>query len=298
MRAAPGKATHPVIRAWATAGRADDPVRSLEPLPWGFSTPTAAATTAGGSRIVIQLFPDGRAAARSRRGARWLRRAGVPAPRVLRSTPWQGYVLVVTEFIPGTPAAALIPTQHGVGMARAMGEVAARIGGCVAPGSAAGPWSDPDALARASVAWAASTEALQAGPEAPDLPAAVAVVSTGGWTPAMSHGDFVPANALMIESRVQALVDTADVGFRHPLVDAAWWCLMVRHHHPRESERLTSAFLEASGLGDRLLAGVLPSVALLRGAELVAGDGAATSDRLPLLRTAARWARESGTATG
>src|SRR5688500_13678897 len=124
---------HPVIREWVRANLDSDAARSLEPLPWGFSTPTAVATLSDRTRRVIQLFPDAAAATRSRHGASLLEGAGVPVPKVLNGSSSRYGTVVVTAYIVGTPAAALIATGEAEAMARAMGRIGAVIRSRMAP---------------------------------------------------------------------------------------------------------------------------------------------------------------------
>jgi Ser/Thr protein kinase RdoA (MazF antagonist) len=274
---------HPAIRQWVATTLGDGVAGSLMPARWGFSTPTAVATLADGTRQVIQLVPDPATATRGRAGAATLEAAGVRVPRALRTASTDAGVVVVTQHVQGRIAASLIGTGKADEMARAMGRIAGVLRDHPGPPTSAGHWADPARLGGAAERWA--PDALRTV-----LVRAVEAVSSRPWTPSLSHGDFVPANALVDGSDV-TLLDTADVGYRHPLVDAAWWCLMVRHHHPLDAARLVRAFLRASETEASPVDEPLAPVALLRSAELAALDPA-RPNVWELVRSARAWVAE------
>lgn len=48
-----------------------------------------------------------------------------------------------------------------------------------------------------------------------------------------AHGDFAPINVILdTEGEVVALLDLEHARVGSPLLDAAWWSWVVRHHHP------------------------------------------------------------------
>lgn len=281
---------HPAIVAWMSARSVTDPVRSVESARWSTSTPTAIVTRSDGSRLVVQAFANPLVAERSRNGAALLARIGLPVPTVLEETSWYGETLLVSAHIRGLPGPDLLGTPEAATVARCMGHTAARLREGRAPSEGVGPWLDLESLVGAAERWASA----QRDPELAKQVRAAAAGLSAGWTPVPSHGDFVPANALFTDGRMVGLVDTVDVDVRHPMVDVAWWCLVVRHYHRAEFEWLLPTFLEAGGLtvSDTLLA-QLAQVAVVRASELASAKSPAAGFTLPLLHAAVAWVRDT-----
>lgn len=95
-------------------------------------------------------------------------------------------------------------------------------------------------------------------------------------------------------ARIVGVVDFGDVGVRHPLVDTAWWLLIVRHHHRAEFDELLPTLLEAGGLmvRDEVIS-QMAAVALLRACELATGGASNVDMMLPLVHTAIAWTRDA-----
>jgi Ser/Thr protein kinase RdoA (MazF antagonist) len=159
-------------------------------------------------------------------------------------------------------------------------------------------WSRPEGLLAAANRWLDAV--------APDLPRTVTstlrsgllrVVSALTGRPAgLVHGDFVPVNLLVREDRVVALLDLEAVRIGEPLLDAAWFEWILRHHHPEVADEAARAFAEWSGL-DRtdgstatLLAG-LPAITIL---EILDRAAPAPAARLRWLEQLRRLANTLG----
>jgi aminoglycoside phosphotransferase (APT) family kinase protein len=122
---------------------------------------------------------------------------------------------------------------------------------------AANRWLDAVSLELPSGASAALRSGL--GRVAPAL---------AGRPAGMVHGDFVPVNILVRGDRVAALLDLEAVRIGEPLLDAAWFEWILRHHHSAAADEAVTAFAEASAL-DRddhataTLLAVLPAIRIL-----------------------------------
>ncbi len=210
--------------------------------------------------------------------------------------PARGRTFVVFEALVGVPGPEQLATHAATGMAAAMGGALGtlrRVRGPALPIDHA--WMTPRALRTAADRWLAAIDHDRAAAAA--VAPHVARLVSGSWLPVLSHGDYVPANALLEGGRLVALVDLADLAFRHPLVDPAWWLLIVRHHHIRALPTVEEAFL-AGGL-DGLTGSDrrdLASVAVVRALQRLARASAESrSHHRDLLKTALVWARDQPT---
>ena len=283
----PATAVHSEIAAWAASRFDTEPIAHLEPAEWGFAKPSAIAILDTGDLRVIQLFDGPGEATRSAAGAAVLAREGIRTPCVIESTAWRSFMVVVSEYVPGAIAATTISTPKGIAMAKSMGTLYGSIRAISEATRDAGPWTGPAQLRRAAEGWSQSVPARISAL----VRDAASAVAAEDWVPALSHGDYVPANALLDDDGyVSAVLDTADVGWRHPLVDAAWWSLIVRHHHAAQAPALEAAFLTGSALSVSPSEGVMSNVALLRCAELCASHSP-PGNIVDLTESAAKWCR-------
>ena len=86
--------------------------------------------------------------------------------------------------------------------------------------------------------------------------------------PGFVHGDLVPANLLIADGTLAALLDLEAVRIGEPLLDAAWFRWIVLYHHPAIEPAVWSAFVASSGLdldtaGVAALLEILPVVRIL-----------------------------------
>jgi hypothetical protein len=273
---------------------------------WGFDATSRLVTLETGRRVVVQrreAAPAGGQAGRVSVVIDALRDAGITVPTLLASALDRGHELLVFAMVDGTPGPELLDDpRRGPLLADTMGRTARQLaaipahevlGSGVVPGD--GAWSTPTAVRAGCDEW---LHAL--GDDAPRTATrtALEVVTGSTWEVAVSHGDFVPANVLVTDDDGVVLLDLGDVAARHPLLDRAWWLLVVRHHHPDLAPRLAPRLLGASGLagmapGARPLPSVvqLPAVALLRAVQLAArrSPGPGRNHHLRLAWTAAAW---------
>ncbi len=276
-------------------------VKRAERARWGFNTPTQVLTLATGVQVVAQRLTAPEGAARARRvrtAVTILGAAGIPVPDLLGCEVIDGEGRLLFRYVPGTGGAELVDDPvEGLTLASLMGAILMALrrvrADALAPNRA---WSSAARLAAASVGWqaAAPADLLEA------VQRAVAKTVAADWRPTASHGDFVPANVLVADGRIAAVLDLSDVSAGHPLLDAAWWGLIVRYHHPRRAQELLQRLLATGGLGaTERSAQALACVASVRALELLAATrpGPARVHAQLLLQAALRWL-ESGWQSG
>jgi Ser/Thr protein kinase RdoA (MazF antagonist) len=271
---------------------------------WGFDAWTRLVTTASGREVVVQVrdadVGGGHAAAiRAATGA--LRTAGIRVPSLVGATVSSGRELLVFALVPGQPGPDLLGDRiRGPELARSMGRLAGSLAAVsTSLVTADDAWVSPGTLQRAADGW----QARLGGPVQLPAPGGAAVdgvaralahIDRLPWSAVVSHGDFVPANVLVAADGSLTLLDLGGVASRHPALDAAWWALIVRHHHAAQAPRLTrcllaDAFAAGTVPDDRLLA----SLALVRAIQLAADrdPGEPRRHLLDLAASAAEWAR-------
>ena len=140
-------------------------------------------------------------------------------------------------------------------------------------------WTSARHLADAASAWIAALADADARRRAQG---SVDRLVRSEWTPALTHGDFAPANVLLRADGSLVLLDLGSVAERHPLLDRAWWALIVRYHHGPASLALP-----------RLAGLALPDVAVARALQLHAHARPSTRQHaLELTMAALSWAEE------
>lgn len=251
--------------------------------PWTTAVRTSQATLDDGRRVIHQ---EGEATRVGRAGIRHRIRFTVallaaapalPVPDVLDGDPAADPPFVVTRLVEGVTGDRLLET---VGDAADLGALA---GGVAAAVAAIPPrairarlpraWGDQASLGAAARRWLRDTgSALDpAGGDA----ARGAIVRIPGLfhaPPVLAHGDLAPVNLVVDGGRPAALLDLerlrcAPVGF-----DAAWFRLLVRHHHPAAWTAAGPALLGRLGLSDDpVTVRRLDDLALLACLEVLAG---------------------------
>lgn len=282
--------SHDVLQWASTANLSGNGVCRIAQTRWGYSTPTVVVTLMSGSRLVIQAFDDAGSARRTIEGGQTLKALGIQVPRVASQATVGDRTLVITDYIADPIGADLIGTQRATGMAAAMARVGRLMRRQVADGPVPGPWASRDSLLQAVSRWSefGSTNLIR------HITRCAAQVTTTPWKPALSHGDFVPANVLVAPAGELTLLDTGDVSYRHPLLDSAWWLLVVRHHHAHEYRALAESFLAAADLTDASRSSLI-GLALLRCLELIAAAPPGHASSLEALaRSAAAWVSPRG----
>ena len=249
--------------------------------PWRTGVRTSLVTLEDGLRVVLQEGAStvaGRGGiARRMRFAHALRSAapGLPVPEVLGGDERSDPPFVLMSYLPGQPGDALLATPAGAArLGKVAGETAAALA-AVRPAtlgrSLPRTWSDPGRLAVAAAGWlreaaplmdAAETEAVRAVLDR--IPVLLAA------PPVVAHGDLAPVNLLVDGERLAGILDLERLRLAPPLFDAAWFRLLVRHHHPERWPDAGPPFLAALGISDgETTAAVLDDLAVLACLEIL-----------------------------
>ena len=241
--------------------------------PWATAVETSRVTLVHGRVVVYQAglpTTDGRAGiARRMRVGRALGAAapalGVPA--VLDGDAAADPPFLVTAFVPGrgggemlgSPADALVLTRVAGEAVRSVAAVPAQALHTALPRT----WTDARRLQLSAGRWLAG-ETLGK----PDTAAALCVLERipllFAEPPSLAHGDLAPVNLVLDGERLAGLLDLERVRVAPAGFDAAWFRLLVRHHHPERWPDAGPAFLEAAGVGhDPLVLRRLDDLAIL-----------------------------------
>jgi len=237
--------------------------------------------------VVVQQLADPDVARRTVLNARALAEASIPGPVPLG--PARGR-FVAWRRSPGTPGPLVLSGPHGTLLAHQMGRLARGLQGMPTGSMAADPaWTSAKVLRGAAVTW---LEQLVAEERAvlerrDSIRASIESVCRPAWSPRPTHGDFVPANVLMHEGRVEVLLDVTGLALRHPEVDLAWWELIVRFHHPDDAGRLVRSLRHGYGANDGGIDERLRDLAAVRALQLAAAAGRATRSHAVTLLSSA-----------
>lgn len=296
---APVDATPPVDRARGAARdglpgavvaaverRLAAPVNGAARAAWGTSSTTWQLRVGNGASFALRRCSVVDADAIEAAAAH-LNAARVPALEPSGRLHAAGWHWLLSPWIDGEPGPRLLAGRSGWGLAVAAGQLLARLRAHPARGLPVDPvWSSPGAAAR--ILQDVDDAAL---PEPRHLAPVASRIADLPWRETASHGDFVPANVVRRPGGDLALVDLARLARRHDLVDAAWWALIVRHHHP-EAADVQLAGLLASGHPQWTRAD-LADVAVVRAAQgVLEAEAARRRHHLALLASALTWAAD------
>ena len=230
-------------------------VTAVEDLtrPWATAVRTSLVTLDDGRVVVHQAgLPTiaGRAgiARRLRLGralgaaAPWL---GVPA--VLDGDPAADPPFSVTAFVPGRTGGELLGSAtDAVVLGRVAGEAARAM--ALVPARSLGvglprTWGDARRLRAAAERWLGGVDAI-------DRAIVDRIPALFDGPPVLAHGDLAPVNLVLRGERLAGLLDLERMRVAPAGFDAAWFRLLLRHHHPEWWDAAGPAFLGAAGLGD------------------------------------------------
>ncbi len=251
-------------------------VTAVEDLtrPWATDVRTSLVMLADGTRVVFQ---EGRATAAGRAGitrrirlARHLRSHAprLPVPEILAGDPAAALPFLVARHVPGVAGNERLAAPGGAAeLGRLAGEAATAIASVPSRGiRCSRRWADAGRLERAADTWLREAAASMGDDEheaaaavVRRIPALVAIAP-----PVLAHGDLAPVNLVIADGRLAGLLDLERVRVAPPLFDAAWFRLMVRHHHPERWRAAGPAFLAAAGVAaDPVTAAALDDLAVL-----------------------------------
>jgi aminoglycoside phosphotransferase (APT) family kinase protein len=250
--------------------------------PWATGVRTSLVTLEDGLRVVHQEGAStvaGRGGiARRMRFLRALRSAapGLPVPEVLGGDARAKPPFAVTSYLPGEPGDALLATPAGASrLGRLAGDAAAALA-TVPPGalgrSLPRTWSDPDRLAAVAAGWLRGAATLLHPREAEAIRALLdRIPGLLAGTPVVAHGDLAPVNLLVEGEELAGILDLERLRLAPAAFDAAWFRLLVRHHHPERWPDAGPPFLAALGLrDDEATAAMLDDLAVLACLEMLA----------------------------
>jgi Ser/Thr protein kinase RdoA (MazF antagonist) len=241
---------------WVT--KAVGSVREAERIRWGFTNESWRVTTKHGRSLVVTRMADQAAAKKAVEhgpaigAALALVGISIPVPVPEPSAPEQA--AIVSAFIPGRSGMELMGDPEGAAsVGRVIGEAWLALGRVETAGLDLDDlWARPNDLAAVVQA---SLQALD-----PTMDPAVAHEISGrieelpqllaGRPSGFVHGDLVPANVLVDDGGLAALLDLETVRVGERLLDAAWFRWIVRYHHPDVARPAWRGFAEAGGLND------------------------------------------------
>ena len=250
--------------------------------PWTSGVRTSLVTLEDGRRVVHQVGTPtvaGREGiARRIRSARALRSAapGLPVPEILDGDARANPPFAVTAYIPGEPGDALLATPSGAArLGRLAGEAAAAslrgpTGG--ARTLALPHLGGPGRLTSAAAGWLREAAPLLDAAEAEAVLAILdRIPDLLAGPPVVAHGDLAPVNLLVEGDRLAGIVDLERLRLAPAAFDAAWFRLLVLHHHPERWPDVGPPFLATFDLpDDETTAATLDDLAVLACLEMLA----------------------------
>lgn len=274
---APNRCPAPAILLGSRVLRVEDLTR-----PWASGVQTSLVTLEDGRRVVHQLgattIAGREGIVRRMRFARALASAApsLPVPAVLGGDSRANPPFAVMSYIAGESGDALLATPSGAarlgglagGAARALAAVRALDLGRSLPRT----WADPDRLAAASAGWLREASPLLHPPEAESVRAVLGrIPGLLAGPPVVAHGDLAPVNLLVSGERLAGILDLERLRLAPPLFDAAWFRLLLRHHHPERWPDAGPPFLAALGIPDEPVTGAaMDDLAVLACLEMLA----------------------------
>jgi aminoglycoside phosphotransferase (APT) family kinase protein len=251
-------------------------------IPWGDANATWRLRLGDGRDVIGRRFAQGEADHAGSVAAIMTLAvaAGIPVPDV-RLVEIDGVPWLITDHVRGSVGAAWLDTPaRARSLAAAMGSLRQRLFE-IDPSAVAGVMRTND-IDR-SVLDAAAGQALEA---------AESTLSERRARRVFVHGDFAPINVILDgDGDVHALLDFEHARLGDPLEDAAWWCWVVRHHHPDAWRAAWPTFCTAAGV-DQVEDGPTMHALMLRelGRRAAAATGVQVRDRwLAHLDEAAAW---------
>jgi aminoglycoside phosphotransferase (APT) family kinase protein len=255
--------------------------------PWASGVQPSLVTLEDGRQVIHQegatTIAGREGIARRMRFARALRSTapGLPVPDVLGGDERANPPFAVMSYIAGESGDALLATPAGAarlgglagGAANALAAVPAAAVSAAVPGRRLpSAWADPDRLAAAAAGWLREAGALL-DPAASEAACAVLDRIPGllAAPPVVAHGDLAPVNLLVVGEGLSGILDLERLRLAPQLFDAAWFRLLVSHHHPERWPHAGPPFLAALGLSeDTVTDAAMDDLAVLACLEMLA----------------------------
>ena len=266
--------TAPLIPDWVldTLG----PVSDGAPLRAGFTNESWVVTTRAGRRLVLTRMadPDAASALLDRAPAviARLARAGIDSPVPIADRSNRARHVVTSALVAGTSGMDLMGDDaDGAAVGRIAGTTWRALG-TVAPSGLGldDLWARPADLTAAARSWLELVVRSlgRDGTRRVDERLAELPMLLSDRRPGFVHGDLVPANLLIADGALAALLDLEAVRIGERLLDAAWFRWIVRYHHPATEPTIWSGFVASSRLdtdtdGIAALLEILPVVRIL-----------------------------------
>lgn len=208
-------------------------------MPWGDANATWRMRLVDGRDLIARRFAAGTGTDARRVAANMtvVARAGIPVPhpRIIEidGTPW-----LITNHVDGAVGAAWLDTgARARTVARAMAGVRRQL-----------LEIDRSAGARQGMT-AAIDRPPRDSPAGDALDSAETFLSQRRLDVVFVHGDFAPINVIVDgDGNLSALLDFEHAHLGDPLEDVAWWCWVVRHHHPDAWRAAWQTFCAVAGV--------------------------------------------------
>ena len=238
----------------ALSARLGATLREASRMPWGDANGTWLLRLDDGRDVVGRRFAQGSAAPAERQAAitHAVSGVGIPVPEV-RLIEIEGTRWLVSNRVEGAVGATWLDTpERARALATAMGTLRVRL---LEIDRSAANESLTSPTAGRPAAGAAAGQADEA---------AESILRERRVEDVLVHGDFAPINVILDgEGAVRALLDWEHTHLGDPLEDAAWWCWVVRHHHPHAWRAAWPIFCAAAGV-DPVVDGPIIHALMLR----------------------------------
>lgn len=254
---------------------------AVSPLRWGFRNESWLATLADGRRLAVTRLVDPRAARDLPSLLSWIQprmiSAGLPVPQFVQLSTPPPRGVIVTGFVDGVPGAELLESDSGAACVGSLAGRAWRKLRLVDLGDRRLPalWADPARLRAAAGAWLRRLAPELSPSDRARLSGRIrALPSLHAGRPAgLVHGDLVPANLLVHDGELVAVLDLEFARLADPLLDAGWFDWIVWFHHPSRHAAAWESFTAEAGFDrdDPTTRELLRSLPLVRLSEILAG---------------------------
>jgi aminoglycoside phosphotransferase (APT) family kinase protein len=273
-----GEVTGPPIPDWVLA--ALGPVSDGAPLRAGFTNESWVVTTPAGRRLVLTRMTDPEAASalldRAPAVIAGLAGAGIDSPVPIADRSDRARHLVTSAFVEGASGMDLMGDDaDGAAVGRIAGTNWRALGAVDPSGLGLDDlWARPADLTAAARSWLEPVARFLGRDGARRVDERLAELPTllRDRRPGFVHGDLVPANLLIADGALAALLDLEAVRLGEALLDAAWFRWIVRYHHPVIEPSVWSGFVASSHLDPATarVAGLLETLPIVRILEILA----------------------------